>query len=113
MAIAMEELTGGVTQVILSGRLDFESAPAVDSQMNALAGSVKAVLVDMQKVTFLGSVGLRALVSPGLAIKTKGGKIVFFGPNEMVGKVLKASGSDSLIPIYHDMESALNALRAN
>lgn len=113
MAIATEELTGGVTKVTLTGRLDFDTAPAVDSQMNAIAASRKAILVDMQKVTFLGSIGLRALVAPGLTVKNKGGKIVFFGPNEMVEKVLKASGSDTLIPVHHDLESALHALRVS
>ena len=113
MSIATEELSGGVTKVILTGRIDFDTAPAVDSQMNAIAGSHKAILVDMQKVTFLGSVGLRALVAPGLNLKNKGGRIVFFGPNEMVEKVLKASGSDTLIPVHHDLESALHALQAS
>ena len=111
VSIAVEELSGGITKVILTGRIDFDSAPAVDAQMNAIAGRSKAILVDLQKLTFLGSVGLRALVAPGLAVKNKGGKIVFFGPNEMVEKVLKVSGSDTLIPVHHDLESALHALQ--
>jgi anti-anti-sigma factor len=111
MAIATEELTGGITRVILDGRLDIQGAAAVDSQMNVIAGSKKAVLVDMQKVSFLGSMGLRALMAPARAIKERGGKMVLFGPNEMVEKVLKTSGVDSLIPVHHELQSALAALR--
>lgn len=110
MAIATEELTGGVTKVILDGRLDIEGAAAIDLQMNVIAGSKKAVLVDLQKVSFLGSMGLRALLAPARAIKGRGGKIVLFGPNEMVEKVLKTSGIDTLIPVHHELESALAAL---
>jgi anti-anti-sigma factor len=110
MALATEELTGGVTKVILDGRLDIEGAAAIDLQMNVIAGSKKAVLVDLQKVSFLGSMGLRALLAPARAIKGRGGKIVLFAPNEMVEKVLKTSGIDTLIPVHHELESALAAL---
>lgn len=111
MAFAVEELTGGVTKVILDGRLDIEGAARVDLQMNVIGGSKKAVLVDMQKVSFLGSMGLRALVAPARAIKSRGGKMVLFGPNEMVEKVLRTSGIDTLIPVHHELQSALAALQ--
>lgn len=111
MAIATEEMAGGVTRVILDGRLDIEGAAAVDLQMNVIAGSKKAVLVDLQKVSFLGSMGLRALVAPARAIKSRGGKMVLFGPSEMVEKVLKTSGVDTMIPIHHELQSALAALQ--
>src|SRR5580704_15107477 len=110
MALATEELSGGVTKVILEGRLDIEGAAAIDLPMNIIAGSKKAVLVDMQNVSFLGSMGLRALVAPARAIKGRGGKIVLFAPNESVEKVLKTSGVDTLIPIFHELQSALAAL---
>jgi anti-anti-sigma factor len=111
MAIATEELTGGITKVILDGRLDILGAEAVDMQMNAIAGSRKAVLIDLQNVSFIGSVGVRALVIPARTLKNRGGKIVIFGPNEMVEKVLKTSGADNLIPMHHELQSALDALQ--
>jgi anti-sigma B factor antagonist len=111
MAIAMEELPGGVTRVILEGRLDIEGAAAVDLQMNIIAGSKKAVLLDLRQVSFLGSMGLRALVAPARAIKGRGGKMVIFGPNEMIAKVLKVSGVDTMIPVHQELETALAALQ--
>jgi anti-anti-sigma factor len=111
MAISTEELTGGITRVILEGRLDIEGAAAVDLRMNVIAGTKKAVLVDLQKVSFLGSMGLRTLIAPARAIKGRGGKIVLFGPNESVEKVLKSSGVDTLIPIHHEFDTAIAALQ--
>jgi anti-sigma B factor antagonist len=111
MAITTEELAGGITQVILEGRLDIENSPAVDTRMKAIAGDRNSVLVDLRKVSFLGSMGLRALVAPALAIQGRGGKLVLFGPNEMVTKVLKVSGIETMIPIHHEFQSALAALR--
>jgi anti-sigma B factor antagonist len=111
MAIAIEELTGGITKVTLDGRLDAEGAAAVDLKMNAIAGTRKTVLVDLQQVSFLGSVGLRALVIPARDIKARGGKMVFFGPTKMVEKVLKISGADTMVPVHHELQSALAALQ--
>jgi anti-anti-sigma factor len=111
MAIALEELSGGICKVILDGRLDIEGAAAIDLKMNVIAGSKKAVLVDLQQVSFLGSMGLRALLAPARAIKGRGGKMVLFGPTQLVEDVLKTSGVDTLIPVHHEMQSALAALQ--
>jgi len=111
MSIATEELTGGITRVILDGKLDIEGAAAVDMQMNLIGGSRQAVLVDLQKVSYLGSMGLRALLAPAQAILRRGGKIVLFGPNEMVEKVLTSSRVHTVIPVHHELEAALAALQ--
>ena len=111
MAIATEELSGGITRVILDGRLDIEGAAAVDLQMNIISGTRKAVLVDLQKVSFLGSMGLRALVAPARNIINRGGKVVLFGPNELVRSVLKNSGIDTVVPVHYELQEALAALQ--
>src|SRR5215467_3728356 len=111
MRIAEEELPGNIIKVTLEGRLDIEGAAAVDLKMNIIANSRTAVLMDLQGVSFLASIGLRSLVIPARAIKSRGGRVVLFGPNEMVGKVLKTSGIDTVIPVHHDLPSALAALQ--
>ena len=111
MPLSIEELPGGITRVILDGRMDIEGAAAIDLPMNVIAGSKKAVIVDLQKVSFLGSMGLRALVIPARSITGRGGKVVLLGPNEMVQKVLVISGIDKLIPIHHELQSAIAALQ--
>jgi len=111
MAIITEDLAGGITKVILDGRLDVENSPALDSRMSAIAGARNLVLVDMRNVSFLGSMGLRALVAPALTIRGRGGKMVLFGPNEMVTRVLKVSGIESMIPVHHELQNALAALQ--
>ena len=95
MAMMTEELAGGITRVILEGRLDVENSPAVDSSMKLIAGGRNWVLVDLRNVSFLGSMGLRSLVAPALVIRGRGGKMVLLGPNEMVAKVLKVSGVEN------------------
>ena len=110
MGIATEELPGGITKVNLDGSLDIAGAAAIDLRMNVLAGASKSMMVDLQKVTFIGSMGLRALIAPARAMLSRGGKMVLFGPNEMVEQVLKTSGIDTMIPIHHDLQTAIDAL---
>jgi len=111
MELSTQELDGGVTRVALDGRMDIAGAAAVDMKMNLIAGSANKLLIDLQKVTFLGSMGLRSIVLPARAVKSKGGKVVLFAPTEMVESVLKTSGIDAILPVHHDLANALAALQ--
>ena len=111
MGFATEELAGGITKVVLDGSLDIAGAAAIDLRMNVIAGASKAVLVDLRQVSFIGSMGLRALVQPARAVLSRGGKMVIFGPQELVEKVLTTSGIDTMIPVFHDFDAAVAALQ--
>jgi anti-anti-sigma factor len=104
-------MEGDITRVLLDGRLDIEGAAAIDLRMNVLAGSVKFLLIDLQNVSFIGSMGLRSIVIPAQAVRRRGGKVALLGPVPMVEEVLKASNIDQVIPIFHERDSAVAALR--
>ena len=103
-------MPGGITRVALDGRMDIAGAAVVDLKMNIIAGSANKLLIDLGKVEFLGSMGLRSIVIPARAVKSRGGKVVLFAPNEMVESVLKTSGIDTLIPVYHELDAAIAVL---
>ena len=111
MEIATEEMPGGITRVILAGSLDIAGAAAIDLRMNVIASAHKIVLVDLRQVSFIGSMGLSSLVAPARAIMRQGGKMVLFGPNQMVAQVLRTSAIDTVIPVYNDLETAVAALQ--
>lgn len=110
MTISTESIDGGITRVLLDGRLDIQGAAAIDLRMNVLAGSSKFLLVDLSNVSFLGSMGLRSIVLPAQALQRRGGKMALLNPVPMVEEVLKASSIDQIIPIFHDLDSAVAAL---
>ena len=110
MTISTESMDGGITRVLLDGRLDIQGAAAVDLRMNVLAGSSKFLLIDLTSVSFLGSMGLRSIVIPAQAVSRRGGKVALLGPIPMVEEVLKASRIDEIIPIFHNLDSAVAAL---
>jgi len=111
MTISTEELDGDITRVALDGRMDIEGAQAVDLKMNIVAGSCKFLLLDMSQVTFLGSMGLRSILVPAQNVHRRGGKAVIFAPIPMVEEVFRASAVDRLIPIHHELDSALASLK--
>ena len=110
MTLSTESMDGGITRVLLDGRLDIQGAAAIDLRMNVLAGSSKFLLIDLTNVSFLGSMGLRSILVPAQAVHRRGGKVVLLNPVPMVEEVLKASNVDQVIPIYHDLDSAVAAL---
>ncbi len=111
MTISTESMEGGITRVLLDGRLDIQGAAAIDLRMNVLAGSSKFLLIDLRNVSFLGSMGLRSIIIPAQAVRRRGGKVALFGPVPIVEEVLKASNIHEIIPIFHDLDAAAAALR--
>ena len=112
MSITIEDLPQGVTKVALVGRLDIKGAEAVDLQMNVVAGSRQAVLVDLENVTFLASMGMRTLLTAARTLKRRGGRMCLFRPTELVRQVLTTSGIDKMIPVDDEFDHAVSALLA-
>lgn len=111
MTISTEPMEGGITRVLLDGRLDIQGASVIDLRLNVLAGSEKYLLVDMQKVSFVGSMGIRSLVLPAKALARRGGRMALLAPISTVEEVLTASRIDEIIPIVRDLEAAMAVLR--
>jgi len=112
MEMKIETLAGGITKVNLAGRLDIMGAQQIDLQFSAIAGSHRKVIVDLEQVPFLASMGIRTLLMGAKAMKSKGGRMAILKPTSNVEKVLTASGTDTVIPILYDLESAISAVSA-
>lgn len=111
MEMHIEEPNGDITRVRLTGRMDYAGATEIDARFMELAGREKSVLVDVSKVSFLASMGIRTLIMAAKALKERGGKMILFSPETMVAMVLKTSGTDILIPVYYDLPLACKALQ--
>lgn len=112
MTISDEVMDGEVTRVNLAGRMDIEGASQVDLRLIVVAGSAKHLLIDLSEVSFLGSMGLRSLVIPSQTVRRRGGKVVLLSPISMVERVLESSRIHEIIPVVHDLSSALALLTA-
>lgn len=113
MEMVVEEIDGGVTNVILRGRLDTAGADSIDIKFNAVAGAKRAVVVDLSNVNLLTSLGIRVLLLGARAVKSKGGKLVILSPDANVRAVLTTAKTDALIPIFDDRSAAIAAVSAS
>ena len=112
MELESELLHDHAMKVSLDGRLDIAGANDIDMQFTALTATKKAaIVVDLSKVDFLASIGIRLLLSNAKASSARGGKMVLLNPQPMVKEVLESSGVGSLIPVFEDEQAAYKAVR--
>ena len=100
-----------ITHVVLDGRFDIQGAQEVDSRFDELAKSSKALVVDLTKVSFLASLGIRTLMLSAKTLIRSGGDMAVCGANENVEKVLRTTGFNEVAGIYPDYELAARTLR--
>jgi len=100
----------GITVVRLTGRFDIGGAQAVDLHFSVLAGSAQKLAIDLSRVTFLASMGVRTLMLSAKTMLRRGASLVVFGADDNVEKVLRATGFDEIVGIYPDVQSAKAAL---
>jgi anti-anti-sigma factor len=108
MTIEYEDVTDELRRVRISGRLDVPGTEAISIKFAGLSTpQAKRVVVDLTAVTFLGSVGIRELITNAKALQQRNGKmVVFVGDNVMVTKTLETTGIDALIPMFRDLDEA-------
>ena len=108
MAIDFEDVNDNLRRISLSGRLDIQGTAAIDAKFTALASSAqRRVVVDLTQVSFLASIGIRALITSAKALQQRGGRMVLCcGDNAAVTKTLETTGIDALIPMYADASAA-------
>ena len=114
MSIQFEDLNNNIRHIIISGRLDILGTDEIAIKFTALACSDnRRVVVDLTQVSFLASIGIRAIISNAKALKQRGGRLVLFvGDNDVVTKTLITTGIEALIPMYSDLAEASEAALA-
>jgi anti-anti-sigma factor len=110
MRMTTDEVAPGVTRATLTGRLDIGGSQEIDLQFNALAGSARALIVDLSQVSFIASMGLRMLIVGGRTVARKGGRMVLLAPPAAVEAVLISSGTDNVVPIWRNLGDAIQAV---
>jgi|SRR5579863_1405622 len=101
----------GVTLITLEGRFDIAGSQAVDARFKALAETAAALAVDMAKVTFLASLGVRTLMLSAKTVLRRGGTMAVCGADDNVEKVLLSTGFNEIVSLYPDFAAAKAALK--
>jgi anti-sigma B factor antagonist len=94
----------------LEGEIDFHASPGVVELLRTMiAKKPKVVIVDLGKVTFVGSSGLVALVEGARNVQEYGGKFALIGVQESVQHILEIARLDHVFRVFPDIDSALVA----
>ncbi len=95
----------------LSGRLDALAAPQVRRVLRELPSLTRPfVVVHLQKVDFIDSTGLGALVAGLKTAHQHHGTVLLAHPLAQVRMALRLSQLDRIFPLYATLEEALEAL---
>ncbi|SFV16056.1 STAS domain-containing protein [Pseudoduganella namucuonensis] len=98
------------------GRIDHTHADAFKQALDSHLGDCKAggcrLVIDLGGVTYISSIGLRALMLAIKQVKAQGGRMVLAGMTPLVLEVFKISRFDMLFEIFPDQDAALAALAA-
>jgi anti-sigma B factor antagonist len=92
-----------------AGAVDAWRAPSVREAFNQIT-SPQAVIVDLERVTFIDSAGLGALIGGIRRVRNLGGKLAMCAPPPSVTKVFRMTGVDRLVVVVASLPEAMAAL---
>ena len=94
----------------LQGELDGQSAPDLESRILPLVQPHCKILLDMSGVSYISSIGLRALLLLHRETTGKQGHIVLSGLPEMIYDTMLITGFLGFFEAYDTIEEGLAAL---
>ncbi len=101
----------GILCVLVVGRIDGASAMAFSEKLKAAteAGD-RAVILDFERVSYIGSTGLRAVLMAAQRLWRHDTVVSLCAPSNAVRQVFEVSGFDRVVPIHPTRAEALASL---
>ena len=111
MKLMNKDIQDGLMHIVLAGRLDMDGVEAVELEFTATIGkATDGVIIDLEQVDFLASLGMRMLLSSAKLLNSKGVPIVLLNPQTLVLETLQIAGFDSLFQIENSLDEAIKKL---
>lgn len=110
MKVSVDQPKGNVSRIVLDGRLDVAGVQAAEADFNAAVAAAQNVVVDLSKVPFIASLGIRLLVAASQVLSKKGGKMVIMGADDLTRRILKTTGLDQLVHVCATLDEALASI---
>ena len=96
-----DKVCGPVTVLCPSGRIDAAHSEAFQGHLVAAVAKPGAqVVVDMTRVSYISSVGLRALMVAAKQTKAQGGKLAVAGLQPVVQEIFEISRFNFVVKIF-------------
>ena len=113
MQIEISEAGDDLRKVTLIGRLDTPGVLGIEPRfVTGLVPGGKNAIVDLSKVDFIASMGIRMFISVARNMKEHHAKLVLYAPQPRVDEVLDSAAFRQLVPVCKDAEEAAVAARS-
>jgi anti-anti-sigma factor len=97
--------------IYVEGDLTTNTSPDVEAEiLEVLEGEAKHVVINVEKVNFIASTGLRVILALGKRLSGQGLKLTVCSMNPSIQSVFKMSGFTKLFPTYANEAEALENL---
>lgn len=107
LKISLEEVEQKII-LRLEGRIDASSSPLLEKKIDSLLAENRTVLLlDLQRVDYLSSAGLRLFLSATKKLKAKKGELILFSVGEEANEIIKMAGFDRILHICSNEKEAL------
>jgi anti-sigma B factor antagonist len=110
MNIQVEKLEQA-TIISIDGQLNATTTARIQNDVLAAAQAGQRILLDMSRVTYLSSAGLRMLLLLYRRIRENNGYMVLAGLSEEITDIMQITGFLDLFKIFESRNSALQALK--
>ena len=67
-----KQLNGEVATLIIAGRLDTQTAPELEKELDSVVSGLKELIFDMKGLEYVSSAGLRVILKAQKIMNTKG-----------------------------------------
>jgi anti-anti-sigma factor len=95
--------------VAIEGELDLDSSSEAEKQLTRMReDGIKKMLLDLGKLEFISSAGLRVLLATAQELKATGGDLRVCNLNETVKEVFDVSGFSTLLMVLDNEAKALS-----
>lgn len=96
--------------VDFEGRLDTQTSGSAADRMDEItAAGNKNILLNLDKLEFISSAGLRVFLRTAKQLGASGGNMKACSPNGVVKEIMEISGFDSLFDLHDSEHAALEA----
>lgn len=94
-----KKVEGDKMTLALEGRLDTTTAPQLENELKVSLYDIKELTLDLEKLEYLSSAGLRVLLAARKQMAKQFGKMVVMNVNETIMEVFEVTGFVDIITI--------------
>lgn len=102
----------GLTFLHIQGRIDANSSGKIEEKFKEILEiEHQAVIVDLSRVDYVSSAGLRLMIAATKKFQGKGVRLLFCHMLDEVREIIKMAGFETILDIYSSEREALASLK--